>query len=201
MLDAQLHAPRLLQASLPRMLRPRRGHPASLDAELVPGRLGKKPAGHVRVTLLDNLGPSHLAADAATSSKRPQPKVAGAARGLTGKSKGKVHAVNQAAAVSAVEVADVGRTLKPADLNVSLDSTAPVADGQAALDADARGSRRQRRRAVAQKESSADKRAKEQSQGGKETKTVADCETTGVVCPMASCFNQMHREQFEVGKP
>lgn len=153
------------------MLRSRRGHPATSTAaaEPVSGKAGKNTAGrHVRVTLQDNLEPSDRAAVAKASSKRSQnrtqPKEGGVDRGQAGKTKGKVQAAHQAAA-SAVEVADVGRTLKPADLNAAIGSNAPVADGLTVQHEDARGSRRQRRGAAAQEETNADKmQTKEQPQ-------------------------------------
>lgn len=160
LLDAQLHAPRLLQASLPRMLRSRRHLGKSDTAQAVASKTGKHAAGqHVRVTLQDNLEPSEPAAGGEVSNKRlnkhaqPQASAGGGTASkpkqkVQGKVPEKVKAAKRSAAVSAVEVADIGRTLKPADLNAAAVSTAPVDATLIAKDDGARGSRRHRRAAV-----------------------------------------------------
>lgn len=159
LLDAQLNSPRLLQASLPRILRPRRGHPATHSAaDPLTHKAGKDSAGrHVRVTLQDNLErPAPASGDGA--SKRAQNcSQAKEGTGATGKMKGKVLAQKEAAAVSAAETALVGQTLKPADLHAAIGSTSLGLGAAVVLpkDVNARGSRRQRRAEAAQQETNA----------------------------------------------
>lgn len=139
-LDTQLHAPRLLQASLPRMLRSRRNPATATPA----AKLTKNPAGsHVRVTLQGTSQPSASAVCDGANGKLPSSRTR--AKDHTGDGLPKWTAPASKAAASALEVADIGQTLKPADLNAVVTSTTPAAAASKTHHEDARGMRRHRR--------------------------------------------------------